>query len=327
MRQKYCRSFLQAVLDNYASCGQIQLFSLFASGFENSNYYIKSTTGEFVIKIFDGVNVTKENILFEISLMMYCHALKVPHVYKTKKQKDYVEHNGKIAIVMEYIIGENCFKKKITDPLITQIGDEAGKMDVLLQQFDQPVTVREHYEWDLTQFMRLESALSLLPSHFDKSCFKKIFMHFKKIQPVFDKLPKQVIHNDIAAHNILVKGNTLRAIIDFSDAAYAPCIQNVAVFFTQTVLSYNWNLSQIPLFLEVYTSHIQLSEQELSLLYNLICARFATIVIEFNRWNNMYGADAQRTEYVEDHYAFLQKFLLISEQEFTSLITCKKRIV
>ena len=232
MRTNYSQEFLQNILDQYPNKGQIIKHFLFTSGFENSNYYVNTEQGEYVIKIFDGMGMKKENILFEIELMIFCakSTCKVPKIFETENKSWHAEEERKIAILMEYIAAENCFKKAISDKVIAQVGEEAGKMDNVLRKFNGSIAPRKNYEWDIQHFLALEKAISLLPKYFDKEVILVIFDDFRKIKPQFDALPKTIIQNDIAAHNILVKENELKAIIDFSDAAVSCCIQNIAVF-------------------------------------------------------------------------------------------------
>lgn len=324
MRQAYSPQFLQHILNQYPNKGKIIKYFLFTSGFENSNYYIQTEEGEGVIKIFDGIGMKKENILFEIELMMFCakNNLKVPKLCETAENRWYVEQEGKIAIVMEYVSAKNCFKKIISDNIIEQVGEEAGKMDIILRKFDGSVAPRKNYEWDMQHFLLLEKEILLLPKQFDKKIMKNIFDRFRKIKPQFEALPKTIIHNDIAAHNILAE-QELKAIIDFSDAAVSCCIQNIAVFLCQTIFNYNWNPEQTNIFLQGYEKHNPLTKEERELLYDLVCTRYATIIIEFNRWNVLYGEDEQRSEYIIDNYNFLQRFLEVGREKFEEIILKK----
>ena len=317
MRKEYPQQFLQQILKRYPNKGQIKNYFLFTSGFENSNYYVKTEKEECVIKIFDGISMKKENILFEIELMIFCskNEVKTPKLFSTVEEKWYVEQEGKIAIVMEYIAAENCFKKTISDKVIEQVGEQAGKMDVLLKEFEGRIAPRKEYEWDMQHFLELEKAILLLPKEFDRKLFHKIFEEFREIKPQFDALPKTIIHNDIAAHNILAD-DSLRAIIDFSDTAVSCYVQNIAVFLCQTVFSYNWNQRQGRIFLEAYEKQNPLTNEVHALLYNLICVRYGTIIIEFNRWNTTYGEDPQRSEYIADNYNFLKRFLAMGKETF-----------
>src|SRR3989338_68305 len=99
MRTNYSKEFLQNILDQYPNKGQIIKHFLFTSGFENSNYYVKTEQGEYVIKIFDGMGMKRENILFEIELMIFCarNQCKVPKVFRTQNKSWHVEEERKIA--------------------------------------------------------------------------------------------------------------------------------------------------------------------------------------------------------------------------------------
>ena len=203
--------------------------------------------------------------------------------------------------------------------MVQSLGEETGKMDAVLQNFRKEEFTRKNYEWDLKNFLNLETGITLLPNTFDHNLIQKVFDRFKKIKPVFDSLPRGLIHNDIAAHNILAKNGELKAIIDFSDAAFSPYLQNIAVFFCQSLFNYHWALQQVPIFIKAYQKYNLLSKKELELLYDLVQARFVTIIVEFNRWNVQYGEDQQRTEYINDYYRFFKKFLEISREEFKQL--------
>jgi len=269
MRTNYSQEFLQNILDQYPNKGQIIKHFLFTSGFENSNYYVNTEQGEYVIKIFDGMGMKKENILFEIELMIFCakSTCKVPKIFETENKSWHAEEERKIAILMEYIAAENCFKKAISDKVIAQVGEEAGKMDNVLRKFNGSIAPRKNYEWDIQHFLALEKAISLLPKYFDKEVILVIFDDFRKIKPQFDALPKTIIQNDIAAHNILVKENELKAIIDFSDAAVSCYIQNIAVFLCQSVLSYNWAPEQATIFLRAYEKYNPITKKCTGILH------------------------------------------------------------
>lgn len=147
-----------------------------------------------------------------------------------------------------------------------------------------------------------------------------IFRDFASIQVQFEKMPAGLIHNDIVLHNILAHGDELKGIIDFSDMVFSPYIQNVAVAFTQCFFTYNWQPNQAGIFLKNYMQHHPLSSEELSVLRTLVAGRFAMLIVAFNHWNVAFGVDEQRTEFIRDNVGFLNRFMEISEQEFSELV-------
>ncbi|GEM_PF-1174348 len=325
MRQSYTKKELQSIVDFYPGLGTLIRYKLFVSGFENSNYWISTAAGNFVLKVFEGLDINKNCILHEIDIMSQLHQLgiKSPRILSNSEGNLYTPFQSKIAIVMNYIEGENMEKHSISDVLAASIGDEVGKMDLALERLPDHGKSRQNYEFDLKNFLDLKTKIKKLNSEIDQKMIDKIFVEFRQIKPIFDTCPKGLIHNDIVLHNILANGDELRGIIDFSDMVFSPYVQNIAVAFAQLFFMYNWRPHQAKLFLNNYARHRPISIKEKQLLWILIRARFASIIIEFNDWNVTYGADSQREGLIKDTYRFLQSFNALTKETFNSLITEK----
>lgn len=324
MRQNYSTAQLQEITDLYPNLGYITNSHLFMSGFENSNYFVETDKGKFVVKVFEGIGIQLENILFELEVMDACYrvGVKTPHILKNKLQKFDTVWNEKFVIVMDFIDGENKSRKQISDEIAYAVGHETGKMDTALSYFQDGSKTRQNYEWDMKNFLMLEPKIKYLDGTFDTKLVQNIFDTFKKIKPTFDTLPKGIIHNDVALHNILVKDSDLTAIIDFSDIAFSPYIQNLAVPMAQLIFCYNWKPNQAKLLIKGYKEAHPLSQQELDLLYHLTCARYALLVVEFNYWDKeLFGEDKQRSDTVRDFYGFMLKFMELGRENFNQLIT------
>lgn len=322
MKQNYSADVIQNIVDQYA-LGKVERFFLFTSGYENSNYYIETKSGKFVLKFFEGQGVSAENIFFEIEVMAVCYraGIKSPNILKTQDGGLYSLWNGKVIIIMEYIDGENMDERQISDKIAVEIGKESGRMDNALKVFQNGEKTRQNYEWDLKNFLSLEPKIEYLGKDIDHKQIGKIFHDFRSIKPVFDSLPKGLIHNDIVLHNILVKDETLKGIIDFSDMAFSPYIQNLSVSMAQIFFCCNWSPPQAMLFIKGYREHHPISSAELRLLYDLTCARFAMLVIEFNYWNKkLFGHDDQREKAVRDFHQYMVKFIQLGRKNFNDLI-------
>lgn len=322
MRQNYPLPTLQGILDQFPDMGTIKDSHLFTTGFENSNYYVKTERGAYVIKVFEGMNISRENILFEIGIMkqLFIAGIKSPNVFSTAGNSLHANLGDKYVIVMNHIEGTNLAKRKISDTLAEQIGEQTGKMDTVLQGIRHSSKTRQNHEFDLKNFLALEPKIYELHAKFNMNIFTEIFSSFRKIKPALAAVPSGLIQNDIALHNILAKENNLNGIIDFSDLAFSPYIQNIAVAFCQCFFTYNWQPHQARIFLAAYRKFHPLHKNELALLHVLILARFASIIIEFNHLNLSFGEDTQRTEFIIDNFRFLKKFMKIRISEFQELI-------
>lgn len=250
--------------------------------------------------------------------MDYCFkvGLKTPFIRQNNKNKLETVIANKYTVLMGHIPGDNMSERELTDDLVVSVAEQAGRMDLLLQKFVDGSKTRQNYEWDLKNTLTLERSLNYLSTDFDRKIFIDIFDDFKKYRNKFINLPTGLIHNDIVPHNWLVDKGHLQAIIDFSDMAFSPYIQNVAVSLHLISFCYNWNPSQAKLFIERYSKFNSLSEKELSLLYILIKCRFLSFVLEFNRWNVIYNMDEYRQKTVVDHYNFLKRFIDYGRDNF-----------
>jgi len=322
MRQNYDKIFLQSISDQYDNLGKIDRFFLYTSGYENSNYYIRTREGQYVIKIFEGIEIKTENILFELEAMDFSHksGIKTPSVLKNSQGELATEVDGKYVCVMAFVDGDNMHKQPLSDSLAIEVAAETAKMDQVLKHFKDGSKTRQNYEWDLKCALILEKFVPLLPKDYDREIFKNVFAEYRKIKQKFLKMPAGLIHNDIVPHNWLVKEGKLKCIIDFSDMVFSPYIQNIAVALHLVAFAYNWNPGQAKLFIQKYSEINPLSGSELKLLYTLIKARMMSFIVEFNRWNVEYEVDQQRVETVNDNYKFLKKFIDFGQNRFDQLV-------
>ncbi len=322
MRQEYSVQYLQRILDEYADRGEIREHQLFTSGFENSNYLARTESGDYVIKVFEAVGATPDTIDFEVGVMdtSYKAGVKTPHVLRNSNGNLVTAHEEKRAIVMDFVEGENMYGKEMSDDLMYDIGRQMGKMDTALSVFKDGSKTRQNYEYDLKNLLLLESEMAGLPAHYDRDIFDQIFSAFREQKAKFDAMPTGIIHNDVVAHNILAKDGTLQCILDFTDMAFSPYVQNIAVALTHTVLFFNWQPHQAGILIKGYREFRSFSSEEASLVYDLILARYANIILAVLNWDRRFGPDEQRATYMRDNYEFMKKFLDFGRAEFNTCI-------
>ena len=308
---EYTREQLQQIVGQYPNIGTISTHARFTSGTDNANFYIESSAGKFVVKIYDGMNLVPDNILLELEVMKHSFdsGVKTPNVINTSDGNLYSKLGDKYAMMMEFVDAQNMKKQSVADYIIYEAGVEVGKMDIALSVFKNENRTRQGYIFDLKNFLDNEKSISLLSSEYSQGIFKKIIEEYKEKKDVLWSLPKGIIHNDITLHNLLVKDDKLKVIIDFSDIAYNPYIQNLAVAMSQLIFTYNWQPHQAGLFIKGYSEQRPLSEQEVELLYLVTLARYTTLVVEFNRWIAEGNTDPMVGELAHDSYKFIQNFI------------------
>lgn len=318
----YTKELLQGVVDNYADLGQISDWKKFTSGTDNTNFYVRTPKGEFVLKIYDGMNLSSENVFFELEVMECSSSagVKTPRVLKTKDSALWVKTADRYAMMMDYVEAENMKGREVSDGVVYETGIEVGKMDVALSIFKDEGKTRRDYIFDPKNFLANEKSIALLPEAYSKELFQDIVNNYKEKQVIISSLPAGIIHNDITLHNLLVKGNNLEIIIDFSDIAYAPYVQNIAVAMSQLIFTYNWKPHQAAIFMKGYEQSRKLSSEEFDLLYLFVLMRYTTLVVEFNRWNVESGETESSKKLVVDSYKFMQDFIRFGKDQFDSVV-------
>ncbi len=326
MRKEYTKKEIEKAILPY-DVGQVLNYKIFEVGIDNTNIYIKTKKKEGVLKIYEMYS-SKDLAFtqFELSLMKKCYqcSLPVPQVFKTKTDKIITSFKGKLVVFISFLPGENIFDKQISLKLIEQIGEAAAKLDKCLIGFKPPGQERKEHYWDLKRYHDTEKYLPYLK--FDKSIDHKIIYqtynnHKKIVQPKFKKCQKGYIHNDIAAHNILARGDKLTAILDFGDAIKAYFITEVAVSIAQLcLLQKNWQNS-IKTFIKAYQNELALNKTEKSILYYLVLCRLATMIVVCN---GLYHSECRHEDFQLSHNIGVKNLLKLKKfgkSKFDRLLT------
>lgn len=317
MRQEYPINFLNTIAQAY-DIGTIQGHKLFTSWYDNSNYYIQTSKGEFVIKIFEWEGINQEIISFETQVMNTINKAGVlsPSVYPNGNNELCTIIDEKYIILMEYRKGENMDRKILGDNIAFECGEEMAKMQNALQEFKDNTRTRQGYEFDQKNILQLEANIDMIHPSFNKEIFHSILQEYRDQKEIFDHLPHWLIHNDVAARNILVQDNHLTSILDFSDMVFSPYVQDISIFIGESIFWYNYQPHQVEIFLKGYNKHRKLNNEELSLLPLCIKQRMTCLILAFSRRERDYGSDPQRKRLIEEMYKYLVRFINNHEKSF-----------
>jgi len=196
-------------------------------GIENINIIVREPTQRSVLKVYRQNGNTLKQITAEIDFVNYLSSKGIPVAkYKLSVDNKFIvikkiENKEWICVLMDYIEGHHPNDYSIQN--VHEIGKVMAKFHLLSIQYslneksDGPGTIKEN-----------------LINNLDKKITKADFISFIerikdfKIKPIKD-LPMALIHTDIHKHNLLFKGNTLAAIIDFDDMYYSYLVQDLGV--------------------------------------------------------------------------------------------------
>lgn len=160
------------------------------------------------------------------------------------------------------------------------LGNFLGNMDKALKNFQHPAMHR-HYLWDISNAADANRKLSCIKNHETRRIAGYFLLQFEtEVLPSISSLRKAYVHHDANDTNVLVKGNKVCGLIDFSDMVYTALINNVAVACTYAMMNHPDSLHAATLVIKGYHEAFLLTEQEVDLLYYLIAARLCISVTQ-----------------------------------------------
>ena len=183
--------------------------------------------------------------------------------------------------LLTYLQGEFWMNvKERPDGLHEDLGNFLGKMDRALEDFAHPAMHR-HYVWDISQAADASRKLDCIKGHEQRRIAGYFLVQFEtEVLPFISSLRHAHVHHDANDTNILVEGNTVSGLIDFSDMVYTALVNNLAVACTYAMMNHENPLHAATLVVGGYHKAYSLTEQELDLLYYLIAARLCISVTQ-----------------------------------------------
>ncbi|HEX5338606.1 MAG TPA: homoserine kinase [Gallionella sp.] len=211
---------LTAWLADY-SLGQLQDLQGIASGIENTNYFVTTSNGRFVLTLFE--KLTADELPFYLNLMAHLarHGIPCPSPVANRRNQFLGSLNGKPACIATRLSG-----KSTTAPSNEQcaaIGAMLAQMHIAGQSFTQVMPNARGAAWRaataplVRSFLDAEQA-ALLDS--------EVALHARQNSV---RLPQGVIHADLFRDNVLLEDNRVGGLIDFYFACTDALLYDVAI--------------------------------------------------------------------------------------------------
>jgi len=239
----------------------------------DQNFHLAESEGEeYVLKI---ANATEQYDVLEFQNRSMMHIVDknkridpigaiCPEVFDTLAGAQITTINGEdnkdhYVRLLSYLPGKPLARVKPHDSrLLGSLGSFLGRVDQFLKDFDHPAAHRE-FHWDLKNSGKVvEEYLHSIPE-------------------------KSVIHNDGNDYNVLVTPegdwrNKVSGIIDFGDMVYTQTVNDLAIACAYAMLDKFDPLTAAAHVVAGYHQIHPLTEQELDVLFDLICMRLCTSV-------------------------------------------------
>ncbi len=277
---------LQLAKDHFAVIGDIKPLP----SERDLNFLLKGLNKEFFILKIAASSETKENLLFQNSVMDYLkNKVICPEVILSKEKEQITVIKDKNGIkhfirLLTYIPGQIWGDIKApTIDLYYDLGRFIATLTRSLEGFFHPSAKRD-FHWDLKNSPSVIKKFLEYQKDKNKVTIIKYFLNLYNTQvvPIISELKQSIIHNDANDYNIVVNQSQLGldrlGIIDFGDMVYSYTIFELAIAIAYAIINKENPLYLASIIVKGYNTLIPLREEELDLLFILICMRLTLSV-------------------------------------------------
>ncbi|MBI2311523.1 MAG: homoserine kinase [Betaproteobacteria bacterium] len=211
---------LRAWLGNY-SLGEPLSLEGIAAGIENTNYFVTTDRGRYVLTLFEKLSAAE--LPFYLNLMAHLaeHDIPCPHPYADRRGEYLGELNGKPAVLVTCLPGKDV--EHPSSEQCARVGELLARMHLAARSYPAAMeNPRGPHWWKAT-------APSVLPflSQEDAALLTEE-LRFQSLYRLAD-LARGVIHADLFRDNVLFDGGKVSGVIDFYFACTDALLFDVAI--------------------------------------------------------------------------------------------------
>jgi Ser/Thr protein kinase RdoA (MazF antagonist) len=250
--------------------------------YEDQNVLVKTAGKKFVLKIYNHT-ASEEFIKFQnlVLDLLFKNSVSVAQIQLSTQNKSIeFTKKGNMVVLLSYLEGIPFGDALDKVSYMENIGTELAKLDSVLCEFDHEEAHRKH-DWDILNTDELSPKISHIKNEENNAIatyYVNLFIEFK---PKIQKLRRQIIHGDVNDYNIILGENGSVRFIDFGDLIYTQTICDLAICLAYLSIYFSENpIDGILPTLRSYHKHFPISNEELEVLFPLLCSRLAMSVIQ-----------------------------------------------
>ncbi len=243
-------TFLQAY-----TLGELINFQGIEAGIENTNYYLKTTTGEYVLTLFETLKAKKIPFFLDLIKHLTTQNIACASIQQNTAGNAISTLAKKPAVLFKYLTGSSITTPKIADCAI--IGQQLAQLHLATEDFPQKI----NNSMDLNWFIKISKKLQ--PHLTDQE--NLLIQQQLQLQKLFPlkQLPKGIIHGDLFPDNVLFSKNKISGILDFYLACHDSYVLDLAI--TVNAWSYNngvFEIAKANTLIKSYQQHRPLNRME-----------------------------------------------------------------
>jgi len=243
--------------------GKILNYNEIKEGIENTNYFIKTEKGKFILTLYEK-RVDEKDLPFFISLMrnLFDKNFPSPEPIINKNGNYISEILNKKAAVVSFLDGSS--KKNLNANECYQVGVNAAKLHLITKD----LKGKRENKLSVNSWRKIYNNIKKDSSKIHPNLSQIIEKNLEETEKKWPtKIPSGIIHADLFPDNIFFKNNKLSGIIDYYFSCYdfyafeiAICLN--ALCFEGKNENLSFNVTKAKKFINGYSSIRELTEEE-----------------------------------------------------------------
>ncbi|WP_163336180.1 homoserine kinase [Desulfopila sp. IMCC35008] len=184
--------------------GDVEKHSSLAGGSANSSIVLTTSSGHYVLSVCDEKDIDEISTLTATLDLLSRHSFPTTKLVRTTDGRPFIEYQGKPVYIKHFIDGE--VKEPLRTKMIFQVGSALARLHSIPPTDFLPVSFSYGIECFPEVYGRNDEYSKWLQQRTDdlQDCCRK-------------ELPSGLIHGDLFYDNILFRGETLTALLDFEE--------------------------------------------------------------------------------------------------------------
>ncbi|MGH8752101.1 MAG: homoserine kinase [Burkholderiales bacterium] len=205
-----------------------------AAGIENTNYFVDTTHGRYVLTLFEKLKAHELPFYLHLMSHLASHGIPCPNPIANLQNNFLGELNGKPACLVSCLQGVDL--KNPSAAQCAEVGELLADMHLAGQTFTLHMNNPRGTHWWSAAAPRVLPFLAR-----EEAGLLEAELHFQSLYRYQD-LPRGVIHADLFRDNVLFHSDAVSGVIDFYFACNDVLLYDVAIAVNDWCLSENYRL-------------------------------------------------------------------------------------